>query len=100
MEREGAGGMKVAAWRLTKSHTTYRLKVKEHEDMQRTQTQLLNLLLPCMLLALPPAGSGGTGKAPRAKAARRQPPRRQAGSEPEASLPDSLVPTLSEHLVS
>ena len=79
MEREGAGGMEVAAWRLTKSHTTYRLKVKEHEEMQRKQTQLHDLLLPCLLLALlpclllalPPAGSGGTGKAPHAKAARR-----------------------------
>ncbi|PRW44532.1 hypothetical protein C2E21_6789 [Chlorella sorokiniana] len=64
-------------WRFTKSHKAYQQEVAEHAEQRQKLDALLQLLLPCLVLALPCDGSSScwsvgaaAGEGPPAKAPR------------------------------
>ncbi len=78
MQLEGG----APGWRFTKSHTEYQEKLAEHAAQKQKLDALLQLLVPCLVLALPCGGcSSGEGAAeggqPSAKAPRRTQRRRR-----------------------
>ena len=73
VQLEGGGD----GWRFTKSHAVYEKAVADHAQQQLKLRALLDLLLPCLVLALPRGSGGGglgaaaaEGEAPPAKAPR------------------------------
>ena len=59
VEPEEEGG--PASWRLTKCHAAYERALAEYQQRCDMRRSLQDLLLPCLVLALPRSGGNGSG---------------------------------------